>query len=260
MTSLNSIWKRREKTSHKGQNGKVLVIGGSKEYTGSLVLVGLAAYRAGADIVTIAAPEKVAWAINCGYPDLITRKFKGDYFDKKHLKEILELSKNFDVVVIGNGLGRKSDIFVKEFLNKVNKKCVVDADAIKAGPVLKNAVLTPHTKEFEIYSGKKLSGELKTDIEIVKASAKENIILLKGNIDIIATKDKYYLNKFGNPGMTKAGTGDVLAGICAGLIAQKIDDFDAACLAAYLNGRAGDRARKEFGYGFLASDLLNKIY
>ena len=87
---------KHKKTSHKGENGLALIIGGSKDYTGTLALVGLAALRTGADIVTIAAPEKVAWAINVLSQDLITKKFKGETFKEKHVKDILKLSKNFD--------------------------------------------------------------------------------------------------------------------------------------------------------------------
>ncbi len=258
---ISAVWKKRAKESRKGKNGKVLIIGGSREYTGAVVLAGLAALRIGVDIVTIAAPEKVAWAINAYSPDLITWKIQGDYFEKKHIKEVLELSSKHDVVLIGNGIGRKSDDFVKEFFQKVGKKtCVVDADAIKVKPQLSHAVLTPHRTEFEIFSGKKLMGNLEKDVKIVQESAGTNILLLKGPVDIIASREKYFLNHTGNPGMTKGGTGDVLAGVCAGLIAQGVEPFEAACLAAFLNGKAGDALQKEKGYSFLASDLLEKIF
>ena len=110
---------KRKKSAVKGDSGKVLIVGGSKDYVGALALAGHAALRSGCDWVTIAAPEKVAWAINCLSADLITKKFKGNYFSLKHSKEIIKLSKNFDCVLIGPGLGLKSKQFVKMYCHNL---------------------------------------------------------------------------------------------------------------------------------------------
>ena len=107
ITAKDIKLKSRKPISHKGDFGKVLIIGGSKEYAGAPALAGLAALRAGADLSIIAAPEKVAWAINCLSPDLITRKFMGDYFTLKHAKEVIRLAISADAVLIGNGIGMK---------------------------------------------------------------------------------------------------------------------------------------------------------
>src|SRR3989304_5794996 len=98
---------KRSKTSHKGDNGRVLIIGGSAEYVGAVALTGTAAMRSGEDWVTIVTPEKVGWVIHTLTPDLVVKKIKGEYFKKQHLKEILLLEKNFDAVLIGNGMTQK---------------------------------------------------------------------------------------------------------------------------------------------------------
>src|SRR3989344_1089555 len=100
ITSKDIILPKRKKSSKKGDNGRVLVIGGSRDYVGAVALAGLAALRSGADWVTIAAPEKVGWAINALSPDLVVKKFKGDDFCASRAKDVLKLEKNFDAVLI----------------------------------------------------------------------------------------------------------------------------------------------------------------
>ena len=97
-----ALLKKRDPESHKGDHGKVLIVGGSKDYIGAPALAGMAALRTGCDWVTIACPEKVAWAINSMYPDLITKKFPGDIFHFEDVKHIIDLSESFDAVLIGN--------------------------------------------------------------------------------------------------------------------------------------------------------------
>ncbi len=246
---------QRPKLSHKGDNGRILVIGGSKGYVGAVALAGLAAMRVGADIVTVCAPEKVAWAINCLAPDLITKKFKGGCFKASHSKEIIKLSKNFDVILIGNGIGRKSSSFVNSIV-RIPKPKVIDADAIKSIQLqrIKNAVLTPHKKEYHL-----LLKNSKIAEKSLQKNLGNNVILLKGPVDRIITKNKIILNKTGNPGMTKAGTGDVLAGLVAGFISRRCSLEKAAYLAAYYNGMIGDNLKKKKGYTYLASDIVNDI-
>ena len=100
MTKKDVVFPKRKKKSHKGDNGKVLVIGGSKDYVGAPVLAGLAALKSGADWVTLALPEKVGWAAACFSPDLIIKKYKGDDFCAAHAKDILKLSSGFDIYFI----------------------------------------------------------------------------------------------------------------------------------------------------------------
>jgi hydroxyethylthiazole kinase-like uncharacterized protein yjeF len=260
LKDVYSIMNKRKKNSRKGDNGEVLVIGGSEDYVGCLALAGLAALRSGVDWVTIAAPEKVGWAVSSITPDLVVKKFKGTHFTKKHLKDMLKLSEKHDVVLIGNGIGKKSRDFVKEFVRKVKKPLVIDADGIKAISIddTNNAIITPHKREMEILLENSSLGNMGAK-EIQKIT-KDNIIILKGQIDQIITKQKIYTNKTGNQGMTKGGTGDVLAGLCAGFLAQSKDKLKSAKAATYLNGRIGDiLLKKKKGYSFIASDMVEEI-
>jgi hydroxyethylthiazole kinase-like uncharacterized protein yjeF len=249
---------KRKEGSHKGENGRVLIIGGSKEYTGAAALAGIAALRSGADSVFVAAPEKVAWAINSVYPDLITVKLDGEYIEEKHLKTLLELAEKSDAVLIGNGISQNKGTqkLVKAFVKSVNKPIVIDADAIKAIKLgdAKNAILTPHKKEYEI---------LLVNSKLLESQAKRmlgnNVIILKGRIDEIITHKKTYYNKTGNAGMTVGGTGDVLAGLCAGFVSQGLSFTEAAINAAYFSGHAGDNLRDKKGYTYIASDVAEEI-
>ena len=256
---IRKFWKSRSKTAKKGDSGRVLIVGGSEDYVGALALAGLAALRTGADWVTIAAPEKVAWAVNCLSPDLVTKKFKGEHFTTGQADKMVKLTKQYDSILIGNGIGRKSDEFCKKVVKNAKRPLILDADAIKAVKNVKNCLITPHSREFEIYSGKKLIGDIKEDIKIVQEAAGSSVILLKGRVDIIASRDKYVLNKTGNPGMTVAGTGDVLAGLCAGFCSLGMDYFDSARCGAYINGKIGDLLAKKKGYSLIASDILRDI-
>jgi NAD(P)H-hydrate epimerase len=238
----------------KGDNGKVLIIGGSKEYVGAVTLAGMAALRSGCDWVTCACPEKVAWAINCHSPDLVTVKLKGDHLSIKHKKILLRLIDNHDSFLIGNGLTLKAKSLVKSLAS--HPKCkVIDADAIKSISIndAKNAIITPHKKEFEILLKNSKIKQLK------KENLKDIVILKKGNIDEIITKKMRYYNKTGNDMMTIAGTGDVLAGLCAGYLAQGLSLEQSAINAAYMNGYIGDVLKKKTKgkYFFTASDMIN---
>jgi NAD(P)H-hydrate epimerase len=278
----------RRKDSHKGENGQVLVIGGSEKYVGAPALAGLASLRAGCDIVRIAAPEKVAWAINTLTPDLITEKLPGKELSARHCKKIAALAEKSDVVLIGPGLGNIRAGVVNNLLKKFSKMnllCVVDADALKLAKIknLRGAIITPHTGEFEIFlrnsARKKKEKNFEKILEAVrddKLSEKKvreirrildeffsnnNVLLLKGPKDLIISKNQTFVSKGGNAGMTVGGTGDVLAGICAGYLAQTKSLFDSAVLASQECKRIGEvlEKRTKFGFGFIASDFLEEI-
>ncbi|MFH1392041.1 MAG: NAD(P)H-hydrate dehydratase, partial [Candidatus Diapherotrites archaeon] len=168
---------------------------------------------------------------------------------------------------IGPGLGeeKQTQLFVKEFVKKRKKKIVIDADGIKAcaGMTFKgNVLLTPHEKEFEIFSGEKISGKtLNKKTKIVKAIAiKHNcVILLKGKNDVISDGKKIILNKTGNAGMTVAGTGDSLAGLCVGFSALGLSLMQSAEAGAFVNGKIGDSLYKKMGFSYIASDFAKEI-
>ncbi|MEK6916309.1 MAG: NAD(P)H-hydrate dehydratase [Nanoarchaeota archaeon] len=250
----------------KGQNGRILIIGGSKDYVGAPALSAMAALRTGVDIVTVCAPEKVAWGINNYSPDIITRKFLGEDLGLTHTKEIIQLSQNFDVILLGPGLGEQKE-FVMKLIRDIKKPFVLDADALKVIPldIVSNSILTPHAKEFRALFENTMKRqydelEMEPNIKAVQEKLGNNVMLFKGPVDIIFTKHRRHTNKTGHNSMTKGGTGDILAGICAGYLAQSGDLFDAAKQAAYINGRLGEYMYKQKGYGYTVFEMVNELW
>jgi hydroxyethylthiazole kinase-like uncharacterized protein yjeF len=261
----------RPPQSKKGDFGRVLVIGGSETYSGAPALVALAALRAGTDLVYVAAPEQTAEAISSMSPNLITMKLSGSHFNTANLGQLKILLDEASVVAIGPGMGLHKESFdavgkILERLEELKKPTLIDADALKALGALKRgltfpAVLTPHAGEFEAVAGRKVSSELEKRTQDVKELAKEvnAVILLKGRVDVISDGHRMKLNWTGNPGMTVGGTGDVLSGIVASLMAQGCEPFDAAVAGAFMNGAAGDFVYKEKRFHLLPTDLIEKI-
>lgn len=265
---LKKIYKKRKPWSHKYDFGHLLIIGGSKLYSGSPVLAAMAALRTGVDLVTIVAPERAANIAASFSPDLVTYPLKGDYLSRQHLKDLFKFTKGKTAVLIGGGLWRIQPVLdtVVEYIKRVNLPCVVDADAIHAVAKnkkmnLKKCVITPHEYEFFVVSGAKPTTQLDKRIAEVKkvASEMKTIILLKGNVDVISDGRNVAINRTGNPYMTVGGTGDTLAGVCGSLLAQGVDCYTAACAAAYINGKAGDIAAKHFRQSLVATDLIGTI-
>jgi len=270
MRKITDLLKRKP-WSHKYDYGHLLVIGGSKKYSGSPSFNALAALRTGVDLVTIAAPERAADIAATFSPDIIAYPLKGDHLSKKHLPEIREiLNEKISSVVIGGGMERNRDSFdaVKKIHDLTAVPFVFDADAIHAIKAKKikprkHDVITPHAREFRILSGREVPDDMKKREKIVKDVAffLGCNILLKGHIDIISDGKKVKTVKKGKNAvyLTKGGTGDTLSGICGSLLAQYYDSFDSAYYSAKINGVAGELAARENLCGLLASDLLGKI-
>jgi NAD(P)H-hydrate epimerase len=247
----------RKRTSHKGVGGEVLVIGGGP-YQGAPYLAGLGALRAGADIVRIASPvfEPV--------PDLIYERLSGDRISGEHTERLIALAERADVVVCGNGLGTESHEVVLAVAPHC-KKAVFDADALRL-PLPKacgETVYTPHAGEFARISGVRLSedaGDACGRARAAKTAAATlgGTILLKGPVDVITDGRRVRFNRTGDPAMSVGGTGDVLAGVTGALLCH-LPAVEAACIAAYAVGRAGERVAEERGEGMLASDLVDRI-
>jgi hydroxyethylthiazole kinase-like uncharacterized protein yjeF len=256
----------RKKGEHKGQNGKLLVIGGSEDYFGAPYLASKAASYL-VDLVYLAMPEYSARRISD--PDLILRPFEGRNFTKEDVEDVLALADAVDAVVIGPGLGLRPGTkdFVLEFLRRCEKPVVIDADALKAVAkdlkVLKGKkfVLTPHAGEFRILFGEKPEESLEERAKLVmeKAKAVGGTILLKGAYDIISDGKTWKYNRTGNRGMTTGGTGDVLAGLVGALLALGNPPLRAASVGALLNGLAGDMVKEEIGENFTALDVARKV-
>ncbi len=247
---------KKDSSSHKGAGGSVLVIGGGP-YQGAPYLAGMAALRAGADIVRVASPV----LMQC--PDIIVERLEGPRISESHLEELIRLIGDSDVAVCGCGLGEKSHDVISETAPYM-KKAVFDADALrKPLPSAGETIYTPHAGELERISGYNVSG--KTLYEGAKALRGiagglegDPAILLKGETDIITDGSRVRFNRTGHPGMTVGGTGDVLAGVCGALLCR-LPAFEAACIASYVNGCAGRVAGVETGDGMIATDLLERI-
>ncbi len=259
--------KKRDPYAHKGAHGQVLVIGGSKEYSGAPALAALSALKSGADLVHVICPEVAALPIKSYSPDLIVRGLKGDFINTEMVDNIFEMASKVDCVLLGCGAGQHKT--TKEAFNlivqKINKPLIMDADALKL--VKKDQVkdkedliITPHSAEFNAFFHKKIYIPLKMEekIRILNSIIPEikGVVLLKGTFDLIFQQEKFRFNKTGSPGMTVGGTGDCLAGLVSSLVAQGHSPFDSACLGAFINGRAGELAEKRLGYNFTASEMI----
>ncbi|MCD5409419.1 MAG: NAD(P)H-hydrate dehydratase [Methanocellales archaeon] len=252
----------RDSDSHKGDNGRILIIGGGA-YVGAPALTALAALRTGADIATIAAPASVSDIIASFSPDLIVSSLTSDVLTPDDLPIITELVQEHDVVVIGMGLGR--DELTRRAIKAIVpicKKVVIDADALSALdlPLDGSAIITPHAGEFKRVTGRDIPKDGEKRTALVKKFAKENniVVLLKGKMDIISDGTSIKMNKTGNVGMTVGGTGDVLAGT-VGAFYAKNDAFESAAAGAFITGLAGDIAFEEYGFGLLATDVMDRI-
>lgn len=249
---------KRNRTSTKGKNGRVLIVGGSRSYTGAPMLSAQAALRSGADLATVFVPPEVKRMVND--PQIIActswNPFRG-YFSSSDVGNVLSLAKDVDCVLLGPGMTTKQGVhsFVNRFVLYADVPLVLDADALKTVDLSclkgKRCVLTPHAGEFERVFGERPSEKS------IKINAHENrVILLKGPTDRISDGETIHKNTTGNAGLTVGGTGDILAGMVASFIAQGNSLLDAAYHAALVLGECGDRLYRRMGYNYTPSDIL----
>jgi ADP-dependent NAD(P)H-hydrate dehydratase / NAD(P)H-hydrate epimerase len=220
-------------------------------------------------LVQIATPEPSFDAVSGYSPNFIVHPMPGTVFTDSDLDQVLGLTGLVDAVLIGSGMGRdpRTQEATRDFVRECSKPLVIDADAFSAlsGNIEllkgKKGIVTPHTREFTTLFGKALPDQIEERAETVKEAAAriQMTVLVKGMIDVISDGDRVKLNRTGNPGMSVGGTGDVLAGICVGLLAKGVEPFDAARIAAFTNGAAGDLAFNERCYGLLATDVIDNI-
>ncbi|MBW9140755.1 MAG: NAD(P)H-hydrate dehydratase [Candidatus Aramenus sp.] len=261
--------KKRDMKSKKGAGGRVLIIGGSKTYSGAPSLSALASLKTGADLVYVASPENTANIVASYSPDLIAIKLKGENVNPENLEELKPWIEKVNVVVIGPGMGLEEETVeaskaIVEYLKEKGKKAVVDADALKAikgARLTKDFVITPHAGEFKIFFGEEPSQDPRERITQAEARARDCncVVLLKGYFDVITDGERTKLNKTGNPGMTVGGTGDTLTGIVATLMAQGIEPFYAAAIGAFVNGLAGSLVYSTVGNHFTPTELIAEI-
>ena len=265
-----SILPDRAPESHKGDYGRILLLCGSRGYTGAAALAAMGALRSGAGLVYLGVPEsiyaieavKLTEAIVFPLPEVSGK------LSAKAIPEIRKHLKKMDAVLIGPGLGQSAgtmavlDSVLREFQGPV----VVDADAItmlsSQLELLKErkypTVFTPHEGEFRrlqiAVEEERLTGAMLAAREL------GCILLRKGHETVVTDGKEYYINPTGNPGMAVGGSGDVLAGILVSLLGQKIPVLKAAACAAWLHGAAGDRCAEKMGqYGMLPTDMITQL-
>jgi len=261
----------RVSDSNKGTYGKVLIIGGSSGKTGAAAMAGQAALRAGAGLVTVAAPQSVLPLIAVSMPELMTQGLAETSQGTVSNQPIAELLKNKTVVAIGPGLGMaiETSAFVRRVGSDCRTQIVIDADGLNAlvGFVddLGGAVLTPHPGEMARLVEKSIEHVNANRVEVASdfARTRNAYVVLKGYRTIVAAPDgTVYVNPTGNPGMATGGTGDILTGMIAGILAQEhLGSFiERLCLAVYLHGLAGDLAAEELGeQSLVATDILRYL-
>lgn len=265
---LKEVYPQRKKDAHKGDFGYVLIVGGDKCFSGAPALAGLGALKTGSDLTTIFAPKRAA-DIAAGFsPSIITCPLSGDYLQPEHKETILEFSSKYDVLLLGNGAGEKesSQKLFTQIIKETNLPLVLDADGLKAAKGLEDkfqnrkVILTPHKKEFKTLTGKDITAKEEIASIVKKEAQKlETTILLKGPKDIISNGEKIAINETGTPYMSKGGTGDVLAGICASLLGRDLNAYTAAKASAYISGKAGEIATSMLGEALMAEDVLRMI-
>ena len=266
--------KIRKIDTHKGEFGKILIIGGSKNYSGAPAYSSLAGINFGIDLVITYVPEVIADALRNYSPNMIVRAQKGKYLNMEALEELTDLIKWSDSILIGPGLGKEKETekLLVELLNIIKqhkKPFVLDADALKLVKdhleLIKGlpAILTPHEGELKIMMDVSLppyNNLIERSKIICELANKLNLtLLIKGPFDYISDGKQVKINKTGCPEMSIGGTGDVLAGLCSSFISTKNEPFDSACSAAFLNGVIGEYCKKNIRDRFTALDMVQNI-
>jgi NAD(P)H-hydrate epimerase len=259
----------RKSSSRKGDNGVVLVVGGSYIYHGAPILSSIAALRCGTDLVYTCVPKINVTSTRAISPNLIVIPLVDQKLTRGAVNKLVgALPRNLDSATIGMGLAiqeRNSLLLLVQSLLDRDVRLSLDASALipEVLPLLKNknVVVTPHAGEF-----KRLFGEVpptsKTQrIKLVEKNAKEHgvTILLKGSTDVISNGKTTYLYEKKIPAMTVGGTGDVLSGLVAGLLSKSRNTLESAAGAAFINGLAGKAVQKRLGLHMTSMDLLDDI-
>lgn len=260
----------RKPWTHKGDYGKILLLCGSRGYTGAAALAAMGALRSGAGLVYLGVPESIyaIEAVKLTEPVVFPLPDDQGMFSLGALEAVRPRLNSMDAVLIGPGIGRSAgamaltEMVLKEFTGPV----ILDADGITVMSAHKDImrertaplILTPHDGEFSRLAG--MPGDDRVAAAVDLARELGSIVLLKGHKTVITDGEQVYLNQTGNPGMAVGGSGDVLSGIIVSLCGQGIEPLMAATCGAWLHGAAGDLCAKEIGqYGMLPTDMLNVL-
>lgn len=265
-----SLLPDRNPWGHKGNFGKLLLLCGSRGYTGAAFFAAMGALRSGAGLVFLGVPESIYGieAEKLNEPVIFPLPDAGGRLSADAVPEILTRFTQMDGVLVGPGLGQSEGTLavVRAVLEKAECPVVVDADGINVLSAHRDllrgrklpTILTPHDGEFA-----RLGGVIGEDRMAAAAALAEElgcVVLLKGHETCITDGTDGYLNPTGNPGMAVGGSGDVLAGVITALLGAGLPPLEAAACGAWLHGAAGDRCAAELGqYGMLPTDMLSAL-
>ena len=265
-----SLLPDRNPWGHKGNFGKLLLLCGSRGYTGAAFFAAMGALRSGAGLVFLGVPESIYGieAVKLNEPVIFPLPDAGGRLSADAVPEILTRLPQMDAVLVGPGLGQSEGTLavVREVLENAECPVVVDADGINVLSAHRDllrgrkspTILTPHDGEFA-----RLGGVIGEDRMAAAAALAEElgcVVLLKGHETCITDGTDGYLNPTGNPGMAVGGSGDVLAGVITALLGAGLPPLEAAACGAWLHGAAGDRCAAELGqYGMLPTDMLSAL-
>lgn len=272
---LAELLPEREAGSHKGDYGHALILAGSPGKAGAAILAARAAVRAGAGLVTAAVPEPILQTVDLGSIESMTLGLPAGaagQIAERAAEAVLDAAEGMAVLALGPGLGQEPETAAA--IRRVALECplpvVLDADGLnafagRAGELARRRVetiLTPHPGELARLLGISTASIQEDRIAAARGAAEETgaIVVLKGNLTLVASGTAVFVNPTGNPGMATGGTGDVLTGLIAGFVAQGLDALDATLLAVYLHGLAGDLAASRIGETALAAgDLIEML-
>ena len=265
-----SLLPDRNPWGHKGNFGKLLLLCGSRGYTGAAFFAAMGALRSGAGLVFLGVPESIYGieAVKLNEPVIFPLPDAGGRLSADAVPEILTRLPQMDAVLVGPGLGQSEGTLavVRAVLEKAECPVVVDADGINVLSAHRDllrgrkspTILTPHDGEFARLGG--VIGEDRMSAAAALAEELGCVVLLKGHETCITDGTDGYLNPTGNPGMAVGGSGDVLAGVITAMLGAGLPPLEAAACGAWLHGASGDRCAAELGqYGMLPTDMLSAL-
>ena len=270
---LRKVIQPRKVDSHKGDNGVVCVVGGSRLFHGAPFFSSMSSLRTGADLVYLAVPKLIATALRSLSPDLIVFPIADAKLTTGAADALLKWLPEIDCLVLGPGMGRQNLEGAKKLIRDVclerKVKTTIDAEAqnVEVYNLIKNkgCVTTPHPGEFRRVFGMDAGNSLEEKISAVSSKARDFglTIVLKGAETVISDGSNTYVNKTGSPGMTCGGIGDTLSGVIGALISQsrgpEISSLEIAAAASYVVGLAGKKAVAEKGFHIVATDIIDQI-
>ncbi len=269
---FKKIFPKRKKDTHKGDYGKIAILGGSSGMSGSVYLSSMAALRTGAGLVYNIVPKSISNILQIKTNEQIILPL--DSFNiinnEENLRKINYYIRDKDILAIGPGMGQDDSLnsLINSIFKDFSGKILIDADGLNAISsdikILKNhknLVLTPHLMEFSRLTKLSLDQINSDRIGLAKKFARDKgvILVLKSEETIVTDGFRIYINKIGNPGMATAGSGDVLSGVISALL-HRLDNYEAACLGVYIHSLAGDLASKDLCEdSIIASDIVKYI-